>query len=235
MLLGLVEGHSPAGGSGTTPRSCVSLWESACVCVCVGGANVEWHWKMRVRVSACVSDDRSVLGGGGRPMMQTRCARDEGHCTNRGENETDSCLYAAVFSTDCKSGTTSLRTDHIWQSVNIILALISSCFIWLHKSCGLHAASAVTGLSSWRNDMIMAVWKEMLGHYFMMWRVSLIRQTCTFQSQGKGINNWFICERESKSYCTVRLHAAMVVFSLITMHIALLAPNRMQDWYSRYQ
>lgn len=74
-----------------------------------------------------------------------------------GENETSACLCAAALSADCESGANSLRTDRIWQSVNIILALISSCFIWLHKSCGLHAASAVTGLSSWRNDMIMAV------------------------------------------------------------------------------
>lgn len=66
-------------------------------------------------------------------------------------------LDAAVFSADCESGVISLRTDHIWPSVNIILALMSSCFIWLHKSCGLHAASAVTGLSSRRNDIIMAL------------------------------------------------------------------------------
>ena len=89
--------------------------------------------------------------------MQTRCAREEDYSTNQGENETSACLYAAAFSADCESGANSLRPDHIWQSVNIILALIRSCFIWLHKSCGLHAASAVTGLSSWRNDMIMAV------------------------------------------------------------------------------
>lgn len=202
MLLGLVEGHAPAGGSGTTLRSYVSLWES-------GEALTLSDIEKCTSVSACVSDDRSVLGGGGRPMMQTRCARDEGYCTSRRENETSACLCATAFSADCESGAISLRTDHIWQSVNIILALISSCFIWLHKSCGLHAASAVTGLSSWRNDMIMAVWKEMLGHYFMMWWLCLTRQTCTFQSRDKGINNWFVCKQDGKSECTVRLHAAI--------------------------
>lgn len=150
-------------------------------------------------VSVCVSDDRSVLGGGGRPVMQTRCARDEGYGTNRRENETSACLRATALSADCESGANSLRTDHICQSVNIILALISSCFIWLHKSCGLHAASAVTGLSSWRNDMIMAVWKEMSAHYFIMWRVCLTRRACTFQSRGKGTNNRFVCKQESRS------------------------------------
>lgn len=191
MLLGLTEGHSPAEGSGTTSRSCVSLWES-------GEALTLSDTEKCTPVSACVSDDRSVRGGGGRPKMQTRCGRDEDYCTNRRENETSACLYATAFNTDCESGTISLRTDHIWQSVNIILALISSCFIWLHKSCGLHAASAVTGLSSWKNDMIMALWKEM-GHYFIMWWVCLTRQTCTFQSRGKEISNWFDCKQESKS------------------------------------
>lgn len=156
-------------------------------------------------------------------MMQTRCARDEDYCTNRRENETSTCLYAAAFSADCKSGAILLRTDHIWQSVNIILALISSCFIWLHKSCGLHAASAVTGLSSWRNDMIMAVWKEMLGHYFIKWWVCLTGQTRTFQSWSKGINEGFSRKQESKSSSS---HLT-VVFSLVTMHIQ--EPNN-SDW-----
>lgn len=63
-----------------TSHFCVSLWvgEEALTlsgiekCTCA---------------SACVSDDRSVLDGGARPMMQTRCAGDEDYCTNRSENE----------------------------------------------------------------------------------------------------------------------------------------------------
>lgn len=192
MLLGLVEGHSPAGGSGTTSRSCVSLWES-------GEALTLSDIKKCASVSACVSDDRSVLGSGGRPMMQTRCARDADYCTNRRENETQRVFVCRCVQHWLHIWCNFASTHHIWQSVNIILALISSCFIWLHKSCGLHAASAVTGLSSRRKDMIMAVWKEMLGHYFIMWSVCLTRQTCKFQSWGKGIKYWFVCKQESKS------------------------------------
>lgn len=98
-----------------------------------------------------------MLDGGGEPVMQTRCGRGVGGAktvapTGGGMNPAP-CLHAAALSADCGSGVILHRADHIWQSVNIILALMSSCFIWLHKSCRLHA---VTGLSGWRNDIIMA-------------------------------------------------------------------------------
>lgn len=65
-----MEAHPPAGGPGMALRFCVSLQQSGEALTLSDAENC-------ASVSACVSDDRSVLDAAAEPVIQTRCARDE--------------------------------------------------------------------------------------------------------------------------------------------------------------
>lgn len=91
---------------------------------------------IEMSVDVCVSHDRSMLGGGGGggglTMMQTRCGLDADYHTHPRENGALCvcvCWCMQSASIDYRSNVILHCTNHIWQSVDSLLAGMSSCFI----------------------------------------------------------------------------------------------------------